>query len=121
LAFFVDQEQRAKEVVVNPQDDPKERSLEQGVAFHPNDPSGVSFGIELDDPDDVAQQAPGVFFGEEVRMEDVGVLALFDVEIIDARSQEDEPELDEDGAALSGSELEQAEIGPGVQKGEWMR
>jgi len=120
LAFFVDQEQRAEEVMVNPQNDPKERSLQQGIAFQPNDPSWVSFSVELDDPDHVAEQAPGVFFGEEVRMEDVGILALFDAEVVDARSQDDKSELDKDRAAPTRPELEQAEIGPGMQEGEWM-
>ena len=105
---------------MNPQDDPKQRGLQEGVAFQPDDPSGVSFGVQLEDADDVAEQAFGVFFGEKVRMEDARELALLDAEVIDAGSQEDEPELDEDGTTLSRSELEQAKIGSGVQEGEWM-
>jgi len=120
LTFLVDQEQRAEQIMVNPQDDPKQCRLEQGITFHPDDPARISFCVELDDPDHVAQQAPGVFFGKEVRMEDFGELALFDAEVVDTCSQQDEPELDEDGATLSRPELEQAEIRPGVQIGEWM-
>ncbi len=105
---------------MNTQNDPKEGSLQQGIAFHPDDPSRVSFRIQLDDLDHIAEQAPGILLGKEVRMEDVGELPLLDGKIIDTRSQNAEAKLDEDRAALSRPELEQAKIGEGVQEGVWL-
>ena len=120
FSFPVDGEQRAEEVVMYPQDHPKKRGLQQGIPFHPDDPSRIFFRIQLDHLDHITEQAPGVFLIEEVRIEAFGELPLFDMEVIDARSQEDELQLDKDGAAVSRPELEQAEVGEGVQGGVWL-
>lgn len=93
------------------QDDAKKRGLQQGISFHPDDPAGITLRIEFDHLDDGAEQASGVFFREEKWMEVIGILALFDAEVIDARSQQDKMQPDEDRAALSRPELEKTEVG----------
>ena len=102
---------------MHPQDDAKKRGLQQGVAFKPDDPARVSFRIQFDHLDHRAEQALRVFFGKEIGIKDIRKLALFDAQVIDARSQCDETQLDEDGAALTRSELEGAEIGEGLKEG----
>jgi hypothetical protein len=104
------------------QQHPEQGYLEMGTAYQPDDPAGISFGIQFDDLDDGLDQPLRILFVVQKGITGLADSALLDAEIINALTDKDKTQADKDRSRSPGPELNHTEIGKGSQiRIKWKR